>query len=157
MPANPEINTPEEGWGRILFSFSFCITADGTQFVKKELTQTLPTDPKRAQIKVGDTTPLSSRPPLFLSPALSHRRPKELLVHCLNRCLHHGLGCHVPVLDVIGPRPQSHVNFLKLLAIHLALHHFRALLRGKHVLVQTDNSATVAYMNCQGGLHFSHM
>ena len=44
---------------------------------------------------------------------------------CINRCLHHGLGCHV----------QWHVNCLGLLAVRLALHHFQALLKGQHVLV----------------------
>lgn len=53
---------------------------------------------------------------------------------CVNRYLCHGLGCHVQwtccikLLD--GPRLQWHVNCLELLAVQLALYHFRALLKG---------------------------
>ncbi len=46
-----------------------------------------------------------------------------------------------------------HINCLKLLAVHLAMGRLNGLLRGKHVLVCTDNTATVAYINRQGGLH----
>ncbi|KAL0148546.1 hypothetical protein M9458_056093 [Cirrhinus mrigala] len=43
----------------------------------------------------------------------------------------------------IGPRLQWHINCLELLAVFLAL---------RRVLVRTDNMATVAYINHQGGL-----
>ena len=56
-----------------------------------------------------------------------------------------------------GPRLQWHVNCLELLAVRLALHRFRALLKDKHVLVRTDNTATVAYINRQGGLRSRRM
>ncbi len=39
-----------------------------------------------------------------------------------------------------------------LLAVRLALSHLKEPLRGKHVLVRTDHTATVAYINRQGGL-----
>ncbi len=51
-----------------------------------------------------------------------------------------------------GSRLQWHVNCLELLAVWLALRHFKVLLHDKHVLVRTDNTATVAYINHQGGL-----
>ncbi|KAL1270896.1 hypothetical protein QQF64_029912 [Cirrhinus molitorella] len=51
-----------------------------------------------------------------------------------------------------GPRLQWHINCLELLAVFLALRRFLPLLRHKHVLVRTDNTATVAYINHQGGL-----
>ncbi|KAL0160837.1 hypothetical protein M9458_044562, partial [Cirrhinus mrigala] len=51
-----------------------------------------------------------------------------------------------------GPRLQWHINCLELLAVLLALHRFRPMLRHKHVLVRTDSTATVAYINHQGGL-----
>ncbi len=51
-----------------------------------------------------------------------------------------------------GSRLQWHVNCLELLAVWLALRRFKVLLHDKHVLVRTDNTATVAYINHQGGL-----
>ena len=47
---------------------------------------------------------------------------------------------------------STHINCLDLLAVLLALRHFLPWLRGHHVLVRTDNSTVVAYINRQGGL-----
>ena len=47
---------------------------------------------------------------------------------------------------------QLHINFLELSAVFLSLKHFLPLLSGHHVLVRTDNTTTVAYINRQGGL-----
>ncbi len=61
------------------------------------------------------------------------------------------LGCHVQqtcsVRGVDGP-----VNCLELLAVHLALSRLKGPLRGKNVLVGTDNTATITHINRQGGL-----
>ncbi|KAL6475051.1 hypothetical protein MHYP_G00160910 [Metynnis hypsauchen] len=46
---------------------------------------------------------------------------------------------------------QAHINYLELLAVFLAVKHFRKLLQGQHVLIKTDNSTVVAYINRQGG------
>lgn len=52
-----------------------------------------------------------------------------------------------------GPHMRStHINCLELLAVHLSLKHFLPWLRGHHVLVRSDNSTVVAYINRQGGL-----
>ncbi len=40
-----------------------------------------------------------------------------------------------------------HINCLELWTVHLALRQFRPLLLSKHVLVRTDNTATVSYIN----------
>ncbi len=48
-----------------------------------------------------------------------------------------------------GPQLQWHINFLKLLAVWLAPRHFKTLLHKRHVLVRTDNTVTVAYINHQ--------
>ena len=56
-----------------------------------------------------------------------------------------------------GPQLQWHINCLELLAVHLALNRLKGHLRGKHVLVRTDNTATVAYINRQGGLRSRRM
>ncbi len=45
-----------------------------------------------------------------------------------------------------------HINCLELLTVLLALRRFRPLIQGKHMLVWTDNAATVAYINHQGGV-----
>lgn len=45
-----------------------------------------------------------------------------------------------------------HINYLELQAVWLALQHFLPLIRGQHVLVRTDNTTVVAYVNKQGGL-----
>ncbi|KAL0153324.1 hypothetical protein M9458_051362, partial [Cirrhinus mrigala] len=50
------------------------------------------------------------------------------------------------------PRLLWHINCLEWLAVLLALRRFLPMLRHKHVLVRTDNTATVAYINRQGGL-----
>ncbi len=52
-----------------------------------------------------------------------------------------------------GPQLQWHINCLELLAVWLALRRFRTLLHEKYVLVCSDNTATVAYINHQGDLH----
>ncbi len=46
-----------------------------------------------------------------------------------------------------GPRLLWHINCLELWAAHLALQQFRPLLLGKHMLVRTDNTAAVSYIN----------
>ncbi len=51
-----------------------------------------------------------------------------------------------------GPQLHWHINCQELLAVHLALNRLKRCLRGKHVLVCTDNTVTVVYINRQGGL-----
>ncbi len=56
-----------------------------------------------------------------------------------------------------GPQLHWHINCLELLAVHLALNRLKRRLRGEHVLVRTDNTATVTYINRQGGLRSRRM
>ncbi len=56
-----------------------------------------------------------------------------------------------------GPRLLWHINCLELLAVHLALRQFWPLLLGKHVLVRTDNTAAVSYINRMGGIRSRRM
>ncbi len=56
-----------------------------------------------------------------------------------------------------GPRLLWHINCLELWAVHLALWQFRPLLLGKHVLVRTDNTAAVSYINRLGGIRSHRM
>src|SRR4029434_10303310 len=50
----------------------------------------------------------------------------------------------------------SHINVLELRTVVLALQHFLPRLSGQHVLVRTDNTATLAYINRQGGVRSRH-
>ncbi len=56
-----------------------------------------------------------------------------------------------------GPQLHWHINCLELLAVRLALSRLRGHLQCKDVLVRTDNTATVAYINQQGGLRSRRM
>ncbi len=56
-----------------------------------------------------------------------------------------------------GPQLHWHINCLELLAVHLALNRLKRRLRGEHVLVRTDSTATVAYINRQCGLRSRRM
>ena len=47
---------------------------------------------------------------------------------------------------------SAHINYLELMAVLLALQHFRVFVQGCHVLVRTDNTTTMCYINKQGGL-----
>jgi hypothetical protein len=51
-----------------------------------------------------------------------------------------------------GRRLAWHINRLEMLAVFRALKHFLPDLRGHHVLVRTDNTSVVSYINHQGGL-----
>ena len=51
-----------------------------------------------------------------------------------------------------GALRRAHINYLELLAVFLALRHFKPLIQGCHVLVRTDNTTTMCYINKQGGL-----
>ncbi len=55
-----------------------------------------------------------------------------------------------------GPRMLWHINCLELWAVNLAL-PFRPPLLGKHVLVRTDNTVAVSYINRLGGLRSHRM
>ncbi|KAK7895505.1 hypothetical protein WMY93_020830 [Mugilogobius chulae] len=45
----------------------------------------------------------------------------------------------------------EHINVLELLAVHLALRHLLQGLRGRHVLVRSDNTSVVYHINHMGG------
>ena len=45
-----------------------------------------------------------------------------------------------------------HINVLELMAVFLALRHFLPYVTGAHVLVRTENTTALAYINKQGGL-----
>ncbi len=56
-----------------------------------------------------------------------------------------------------GPRLLWHINCLELWTVHQALWQFRPLLLGKYVLVLTDNTAAVSYINRLEGIRSHRM
>jgi hypothetical protein len=66
-----------------------------------------------------------------------------------------GWGSHLGSLTANGTWSQSeaklHINVLETRAILRALKSFQPVLQGKSVLVSTDNSTTLSYINKQGG------
>ncbi|KAL0195159.1 hypothetical protein M9458_008731, partial [Cirrhinus mrigala] len=68
--------------------------------------------------------------------------------HASDRCIPHRLGGGHE-----WPLRQSwHINCLEMLAVFRALKYFLPDLRDRHVLVRTDSTAVVYYINHQGGL-----
>ena len=67
-----------------------------------------------------------------------------------------GWGAHLGDFTVSGTwsvrGSHLHVNFLELKAVLLALKRFQHLVQGKVVLVATDNTTVVAYINKEGGM-----
>ena len=51
-----------------------------------------------------------------------------------------------------GNLKTAHINYLELMAVFLAVKHFEPFIGGYHVLIRTDNTTTMAYINKQGGL-----
>ena len=50
------------------------------------------------------------------------------------------------------PESQLHINFVELNSVLLALKRFQHMVQGKFVLVATDNTTVVAYINEEGGM-----
>ena len=67
-----------------------------------------------------------------------------------------GWGAHLNELTARGswsvPESNLHINYLELKAVFLALKEFQDLCVGKIVLVATDNTTVVAYINKEGGM-----
>ena len=63
--------------------------------------------------------------------------------------IHNGMTAKGVWSDVLRTK---HINYLELLAVFLALKRFEPFVRGCHVHVRTDNTATMCYVNKQGGL-----
>ncbi|XP_038046762.1 uncharacterized protein LOC119720969 [Patiria miniata] len=66
-----------------------------------------------------------------------------------------GWGASLPPRQAAGTWDDNtrslHINVLELQAVVNALHHFQADVVGRSVLIKTDNTTVVAYINKQGG------
>ena len=82
-------------------------------------------------------------------------RPPPPSKHLFTDASTEGWGAHLDFMEVSGrwdARESSwHINRLELEAVQLALFHWEAECTGQSVLVSTDNSTVVAYINKQGG------
>ena len=71
-----------------------------------------------------------------------------------------GWGAHMGDSQIAGVWTHSerelHISVFGLRAVILALHHWVTVLQGHHVLITTDNTTVVSYINTQGGTH-SHL
>ncbi|XP_076128591.1 uncharacterized protein LOC143109676, partial [Alosa pseudoharengus] len=65
-----------------------------------------------------------------------------------------GAICEGVAVNGLWSPTQSrlHINVLELLTVWLALQRFLPMLRGQHVLIRTDNTSALAYINRQGGI-----
>ena len=67
-----------------------------------------------------------------------------------------GLGAHLNEFIARGtwslPESKLHINYLELKAVFLALKEFQNLCVGKMVLIATDNTMVVSYINKEGGM-----
>ncbi|XP_061115409.1 uncharacterized protein LOC133139933 [Conger conger] len=68
-----------------------------------------------------------------------------------------GAVCNGMMASGLWNPPLPHINVLEITAVWLALQRFEPLLRGRHVLIRSDNKATVAYVNRQGGTKCPHL
>ena len=59
---------------------------------------------------------------------------------------------HIARGDWSLPESNMHINYLELKAVFLALKHFQNLCAGKTVLIATDNTTVVSYINKEGGM-----
>jgi hypothetical protein len=82
-----------------------------------------------------------------------HPRPPQITMYTDASVV--GWGAHIGSSLISAtwslPDQMLHINFLELEAVRLALLHFHREILGKSVLVATDNTTVVAYINRQGG------
>ena len=84
----------------------------------------------------------------------SSQRPQyPALYRCLKRRLGHSLRACLCKGSVVRQGKRLHINVLELKAFSLALQRFKDQCQNQTVLVATDNSTVVAYINKQGGTH----
>ena len=84
--------------------------------------------------------------------------PKDHSIQ-LYRCLKRRLGCSLSSTKGLWSDQEKrlHINVLELKAVSLALRSFKDQCQNQTVLVATDNSTVVAYINKQRGTHSAEM
>ena len=97
----------------------------------------------------------------MLGPIVSYiRNPNPTFpgrLHDFYGCLYAGLGTHMGYsqISVTWTRldRRLHINCLELKVVIAALRHWASVLRGYQVLIATDNTIVVFYINKHGGTH----
>ena len=84
----------------------------------------------------------------------SSQRPQYSTLY---RCLKRRLGRSLRTKFYKDQEKRLHINVLELKAVSLALRRFKDQCQHQTVLVATDNSTVVAYINKQGGTHSAEM
>ena len=87
--------------------------------------------------------------------------PKDHSIQLFTDASNEGWGAHLDQNSTKGLRSERekrlHINVLELKAVSLALRDFKDQCQNQTVLVATDNSTVVAYINKQGGTHSAEM
>ena len=85
-----------------------------------------------------------------------HLHPLCHAVQIFTDASNEGWGAHLGDYTARGslsiPESRLHINFLELKAVLFPLKEFQPLCRGRVVLVATDNTTVVAYINKEGGM-----
>ena len=91
----------------------------------------------------------------------SDLHPKDHSIQLFTDASNKGWGAHLEQSSTQGlwsPQEKGlHINVLELKAVFLALRRFKDQCQDQTVLVATDNSTVVAYINKQGGTHSAEM
>ena len=87
--------------------------------------------------------------------------PKDHSIQLFTDASNKGWGAHLEQASTKGlwsdREKRRHINVLELKAVSLALQKFKDQCQNQTVLVATDNSTVVAYINKQGGTHSAEM
>ena len=87
--------------------------------------------------------------------------PKDHSIQLFTDASNEGWGAHLDQNSTKGlwsdRENRLHINVLELKAVSLVLRDFKDQCQNQTVLVTTDNSAVVAYINKQGGIHSAEM
>ena len=87
--------------------------------------------------------------------------PKDHSIQLFTDASNEGWGAHLDQNSTKGlwsdHEKRLHINALELEAVSLALRNFKDQCQNQTVLVATDNSTVVAYINKQGGTHSAEM
>ena len=110
----------------------------------------------------GDSNSQVPAPPLTMvvkRRQCSHRptiTPKKTCSANIYRRIKRRVGAHLNEYTARGswslPESKLHINYLELKAVFLALKEFQDLCTDKIVLVATDNTTVVSYINKEGGM-----
>ena len=87
--------------------------------------------------------------------------PKDHSIQLFTDASNEGWGAHLEQTSTKGlwsdREKRLHINVLELKAVSLVLRSFKDQCQNQTVLVATDNSTLVAYINKQGGTHSAEM